>query len=316
MFLSKKLSSKETDDTIRKKLLIRVMNQYDNEDHGRILHLIQTAMYEKVDTDYLIQYTEKILNTYDTQSYDFYIIGEFCDVLEQLYYTKNKWQKKRCVSEPKLIEIRRRKAQAILTAERILNEQNTGNLMWSVHLLKDVVNLLKTITGTEAERKEILKKIDAIEKKMISEMPVFSAKHDNSENVKQLIRQLEVLDKEEALCYFASFIPLPEKSRIEKSVTKSADVIGFGGLFPVGILGKDGKAIAKSRPIKKSGDEIDSAAFQESVERRASEFMGYFSQIMIGNTLHYIRSKFEVEEKDIREIVENSIIIPEDRREA
>ena len=44
--------------------------------------------------------------------------------------------------------------------------------------------------------------------------------------------------------------------------------------------------------------------------------MGYFSQIMIGNTLHYIRSKFEVEEKDIREIVENSIIIPEDRREA
>ena len=56
-------------------------------------------------------------------------------------------------------------------------------------------NILKTITGTEAERKEILKKIDAIEKKMISEMPVFSAKHDNSETVKQLIRQLEVLDK-------------------------------------------------------------------------------------------------------------------------
>lgn len=49
VFLSKKLSSKETDDTIRKKLLIRVMDQYDNEDHGRILYLIQTAMYEKAD---------------------------------------------------------------------------------------------------------------------------------------------------------------------------------------------------------------------------------------------------------------------------
>ena len=316
VFLSKKLSSKETDDTIRKKLLIRVMDQYGNEDHGRILYLIQTAMCEKVDTDYLIQYTERILNTYDDQSYDFYIIGEFCDVLEQLYYTKNKWQKKRCVSEPKLIEIRRRKAQAILAAERTLNEQNAGNLIPSVHLLKDVVNILKTITGTEAERKEILKKIDAIEKKMISEMPVFSAKHDNSETVKQLIWQLEVLDKEEALCYFASFIPLPEKSRIEESVTKSADVMEVGGLFPVGILGKDGKAIAKSKPIKKSGDKIDSAAFQESIERRTSEFMGYFSQIMIGNTLNYIRSKFQVEEKDIREIVKNSIIVPEARRES
>ena len=53
------------------------MDQYDNEDHGRILYLIQTAMYEKVDTDYLIQYTEKILNTYDDQSYVFTLSVDF-----------------------------------------------------------------------------------------------------------------------------------------------------------------------------------------------------------------------------------------------
>lgn len=37
---------------------------------------------------------------------------------------------------------------------------------------------------------------------------------------------------------------------------------------------------------------------------------------MIWNTLNYIRSKFVIEEKDIREIVENSVIVPEDRKEA
>lgn len=316
VFITKKMNSREIDDVIRKKLLKRVMDQYVNEDHGKILYLIRTAMCEKVDTDYLIQYTEKILNTYDDQSYDYYIIGGFCDVLEQLYYTKNKWQKKRCVSEPKLIEIRKRKAQAILVAEHTLNEQNAGNQMRSVHLLKDVVNILKTITGTETERKEILRRIDEIEKKMISEMPVFSAEYDNREIVKQLIRQLEVLDKDEALCYFASFIPLPERSQIEKSVTESVDVMGLGRIFPIAILGKDGKSIAKSKPIKKSDDKIDSAAFQESIEQRTSELMGFFSQIMIGNTLNYIRSKFKVEEKDIQKIVENSIIVSKDRREA
>ena len=31
---------------------------------------------------------------------------------------------------------------------------------------------------------------------------------------------------------------------------------------------------------------------------------------------NYIRSKFVIEEKDIREIVENSVIVPEDRKEA
>lgn len=315
VFLSKKLSSKDIDVTIREKLIIKVLNQYNNEDHGKILYLIKTAMDEKVDVDYLVQYTEKILNTYDDQCFDFYIIGEFCNILEELYCRKNKWPKKKCVSEPKLIEIRRRKAQAILMAEQTFNKPDTGNLMRSVQMLKDVVNILKTITGTEDERKNILRRIDEIEKKVISEMPVFSAKKDNSEAVKQLIRQLEVLDKEEAICYFALFIPLPERSKVEESVRKSADN-PFSGLFPIGILGKDGKSIAKSKPIKKSGEEIDLAALQDSVEKNTAEFMGYFSQIMIGNTLNYIRSKFEVEEKDIRMIIENSIAVSEDRREA
>lgn len=38
---------------------MRVLNQYNNEDHGKILHLIQTAANEHVDEDYLLQYTEK-----------------------------------------------------------------------------------------------------------------------------------------------------------------------------------------------------------------------------------------------------------------
>lgn len=315
IFISKKISSKDIDEITRNRLITKVLNRYNNEDHGKVLYLIQTAMDEKVDVDFLIQYTEKILNTYDDQCYDFYIIGEFCNILEQLYCKKNKWQKKKCVSEPKLIELRRRKVKAILMAESTFDKPETGSMMRSIHLLKDAVNILKTIIGTEAERKNILRRIDEIEKKLISEMPVFSAKKDNSETVKQLIRQLEVLDKEEVLCYFALFIPLPERSKVEESVRKSADN-PFSGLFPIGILGKDGKSIAKSKPIKKSGEEIDLAALQDSVEKNTAEFMGYFSQIMVGNTLNYIRSKFEVEEKDIWKIVEDSIIVPEDRRGA
>lgn len=317
IFISKKISSRDVNESIRQELLIRVLNQYKNEDHGKILYLIETAIEEKVDVNYLLQFTEKILNTYDDQSYDYRIIGQFCDILEQLYCKKNKWSKKKVVSEPTLIKIRRRKAKAVMMAEGLLNKSDVGNIMQSVNFLKDVVKILKTITGTETERKEILSRIDELEKKAVSSMPVFSTKQDNSEVVEQLIKQLKILDKEEAICYFASFIPLPEWSQVEKSVTRSADgLLGFGGLFPIGILGKDGKSIAKSKPIKNAHGEIDSSAFQDSMERRTAEFMGYFSQILIGNTLNYIRSKFEIEEKDIREIVENSVFVPEDRREA
>lgn len=44
--------------------------------------------------------------------------------------------------------------------------------------------------------------------------------------------------------------------------------------------------------------------------------MNFSSQILVGNTLNYIRSKFIIEEHDIREIVEESIIVPSDRKES
>lgn len=315
--ISKNIHSRNIDESIRSRLLMRVLNQYNNEDHGKILHLIQTAANEHVDEDYLLQYTEKILNMYDDKSYDYHIIGEFCDTLEMLYYKKFKWAKKKCVSEPKLIEIRRRKVRAIMMAGNILNTSETGSLIRSITFLKNAINILKTIEGTETERKELLKRVDEMEKRMVSDIPVFSSQQDNRETVRQLIKQLEVLDKEEIICYFALFIPVPERKRVEQSVTSSADTFfGFGSLFPIGILGKDGKSIAKSRPIKKSNDEVDLGAFQDALEHRTSELMDFFSQIMIWNTLNYIRSKFVIEEKDIREIVENSVIVPEDRKEA
>lgn len=67
---------------------------------------------------------------------------------------------------------------------------------------------------------------------------------------------------------------------------------------------------------KKGANDIDEGAFQDKLEHRTSELMNFSSQILVGNTLNYIRSKFIIEEHDIREIVEESIIVPSDRKES
>lgn len=314
IYISKKINSKETNSSTRKSLLIKVLGQYDNTDHGKILSLLKTAEKENVETDYVIQCTEKVLESYPDDSYDFIIIGEFCDLLECLYCKKNKWKQKKCITEPKLIEIRRRKIRAIVRSADYSKSSNVPDIMRRVHHLKEAVNILKTIADTESERKELLKEIDELEKKIVAGLPVIRSKQDSSEAVQQLIRQLEMLDKEESICYFATFIPLPEKRRIEEMVINSKNLLS--DFFPIGILGNDGKTIAKSKSIKKSNNEIDEVAFQNKLEHKTAEYMNYFSQIMIGNTLNYIRTKFRVEEMDIRTIVENSIIVPKDRREA
>ena len=314
IYISKKINSKETDSSTRERLLIKILGQYDNTDHGKILSLLKTAEKENVETDYMIKCTEEVLESYPDDSYDLTIIGKFCDLLEILYCNKNKWKNKKCITEPKLIEIRMRKVRAIMRVADCTNSSNVSDIMRRVHHLKEIVNILKTITGTESERKELLKEIDELEKRIIAGMPVIQLKQDSSEAVQQLIRQLEILDKEEAICYFAIFIPLPKKKRREETVINSQDL--FSELFPIGILGNDGKTIAKSKSIKKSNNAIDEVALQNKLEHETAEYMNCISQIMIGNTLNYIRRKFKVEETDIRTIVENSVIVPVDRREA
>ena len=81
LFISKKIRSKEINEEVRKNLLIKVLEEYDNSSHAKIGYLIKTAMEEKVDTGYLIPYVENILKTYDDNSCDPPLIGKFCDLL-------------------------------------------------------------------------------------------------------------------------------------------------------------------------------------------------------------------------------------------
>ena len=294
LFISKKIRSKEINEEVRKNLLIKVLEEYDNSSHAKIGYLIKTAMEEKVDTGYLIPYVENILKTYDDNSCDAPLIGKFCDLLEELYCRKNNWQKKKCITEPKLIAIRRRKIQAIRMEAEYAGASSKGNLMRKIHYLKEVIQLLKTIQGTEEERKALLQEIAQIEEASLSEMMVWSDKQDASGIVKELFRQLEDLDKEEALCYFASFLPIPVREKVKNQVLNRTGILHT--IFPAAILGKGGKLIAKSRPVKKPDGTIDEGALKDNMERTAAMEMDYFAQILVRNTFEYIRSRFVIEE--------------------
>lgn len=267
LFISKKMRSKEINEVVRKNLLIKVLEEYDNSSHAKIGYLIKTAMEEKVDTGYLIPYVENILKTYDDNSCDAPLIGKFCDLLEELYCRKNNWQKKKCITEPKLIAIRRRKIQAVRMEAEYAGGSSKGNLMRKIHYLKEVIQLLKTIQGTE-----------------------------------------------EALCYFASFLPIPERERVKDQVLNRTGILHT--IFPAAILGKGGKLIAKSRPVKKHDGTIDEGALKDNMERTAAMEMDYFAQILVRNTFEYIRSRFVIEESDVKKIVDVSCAIPEGRKES
>lgn len=79
-------------------------------------------------------------------------------------------------------------------------------------------SVVKDHTGYGRRKKGTVAGNSTDRRSSLSEMMVWSDKQDASGIVKELFRQLEDLDKEEALCYFASFLPIPERERVKDQV--------------------------------------------------------------------------------------------------
>ena len=59
----------------------------------------------------------------------------------------------------------------------------------------------------------------------------------------------------------------------------------------------------------------DEGALKDNMERTAAMEMDYFAQILVRNTFEYIRSRFVIEESDVKKIVDVSCASPEGRKE-
>lgn len=314
--ISTRLKSKVVGKEKRAYLVRKVLELYDKEDDGKICSLLETAVDTKVDVAFLISYIEKVLSSYSEDSIDYIIIGNLCDLLEDVYTAKDKIKKEKVAVAPSIIKIRRRKVQAIIAAANSFISDNPGNAFQRVNLLKDAVNLMKRIKGTDSERRELLNTISIIQKDINSKIPMQTYTRDCSHIVKPIMELLERVDKENIICYLAFGIEFPSKKDCEEKVLKSIEENPLSVFFPIGILGKDGQTVAKSKSVLNAQHEIDPEGLQCSVEKRVADIMRYEAQIVIANIRSYLCQNYKVEENDIKSIIENSAFVPEKRRSA
>lgn len=129
---------------------------------------------------------------------------------------------------------------------------------------------------------------------------------------KKIINGLEKLDKKELLYYFAMLPPFPHAENIQKSVLESSksNPLLF---FPSGIINNDGKKVAIGKPIF-DGKKINEASLKDEMERVTKIQIDLLAQGTIGNMRNILVSKYQIEEQDIMEIIEQSAFVRKDRR--
>lgn len=289
-------------------LLKRTLQQ--EKEGGKPYYLIETCYkYAYLENSELINIINTILNGYADNSKEYQLIGKYTDLMEKILRSEKKIKAKKLEDDPDIVKARKRKVQALLAAADCFSSDNAVAGFQKVRYWQKAANVLKTLSGTEEERKQLLREISKLQIKAVGQVPVFSTSIDNTESVKNLISSIERLDKKELLCYFALFPPLPNADEIRKKVLKKNKI---STLFPSAIMNNAGKKVAISKPLYE-GQTVNESVLEAEMEHTARRQIDLISQGIIGNVRNILVSKYQVEEADIKEIIEQSVFVSEER---
>ena len=310
------ISKKQAIDEDDSDLVKRILDQSGPENYAERYYLFKACYeYKILHIDELYVMTENELNKFSSGSNEFRFIELFVTLFEKIYANKKNMEVKNLkISDPVIMKARRKKADSLIAAANCFTRNNPGTMLQYVHFMQKAVQTLKQIAGTEEERKHLLKEIEEVQQKAASRIPLQTYTMDVTDSVNKIMRQIEVLDKEEGLCYFALFIPMISAKDMRERTIEKIKKYPLSVLFSKGILDSNGKKRAVLPDVFGSNSEIREDALLANMEMDSYINMDIDSKIRIANVKNYLQSRYGITEQDVKKIVEDSIFVPEERR--
>lgn len=311
------ISKKKTVDEDYSNLVKRVLEQSNSTDYSERYHLLRTCdEYKLLPVDELFTLVEDQLDRIVCGSREIHFIELFVTLFEKLYAAKKNVEvTKLKITDPVVMKARRKKADGLIAIAQECMGDSPVDMFRYVNFIQKAVQVLKQIAGTEDERKQLLREIEGIQKEASSKIPVQKFSVEHSEAIRTIVRRLENLNKEEGLCYFALFIPMLDVKTLREEtveIFKNNPLMLFGS----GILDYNGKKKAVLPDVFGKNDEIKEDALWAYMTKDSYISIDIDSKVVIANVKHILQSNYEITEQDIRKIVEDSVFVTENRREA
>ncbi|MHB8128946.1 MAG: DUF4209 domain-containing protein [Mobilitalea sp.] len=264
----------------------------------------------------LVKLAEEKLQ-YINELVSFPVVMGYFELIEDLYFQIHNIKKSvKPVQIKEINGIRRMKVNFLLELSNPYIDEMSHNTLQNIQHMKLAINILKGISDSENERKEILKIISHVEKKAIHDIPAQSYSMDISNIVNIINNEMDKLEKEESLCFLACYVPILKSAEVKNKVMENNQKYLFSHLFPVSLLDKNGKC--KAHVPSMHGYKIDTTpadVLEANMENHVNIFYNIIGQAQVSSILYNI-NKFSIVEDDIQRIVSTSAFVPENRKKA
>ena len=240
-------------------------------------------------------------------------IQDYAELFEECYRAKNNVQKKKVISDKNIIIMRKKVVDGYLAAAD-LADSFPNQTFDAIGFIQKAVELLKSLDGTEEERRELLKKMAEKQKKIPDKMIRSEHMIDMSESVLELKKLFSGKTKDQCFKQLVMMPVLPADT-IRNLLLENRLKYRLNDIITKEVIDKNGKTVVKLPPIYKNSSEPDLDSLEINAIDAAKMYINMQGAI-ISNALIIIAEEHQIMREDIEKIIEDSLFVPEEQYQA
>ena len=186
------------------------------------------------------------------------------------------------------------------------------NAIASVAFLRDAIQVLREVPGTQNRRQELQSRLALIQESIQDEMGVVSNSLDIGDEVDAVTNSLQGVSLGQAMGLFADLLRSPEPADLREQALRIVEENPLLGMMPSTTHDDEGKVIAMS-PGLTGNEEQDDIALGQLVARNESLRRQYDVLAMIEPARKVIVTEHAVDVTVMRRLVAQSLVVPGDR---
>lgn len=196
-------------------------------------------------------------------------------------------------------------------AERMANNDSVGAFR-SVSFFKKSVLLFRN-NGDPANAEKVHRKLIDVQKQVPNNMHTFRNTFDISRVIENIKTNMDGLSFEESIIRLTQYLGFESIETLKKRTIDECISNPLSSLFGNNIIDSQGRTIIKISPLDDKDPEKDLHLLELHMIRSSLQSQRIIGDFWIRNILHYIRSKFIIDDSKIDFLVNKNCIIPEGR---
>lgn len=231
---------------------------------------------------------------------------------ERLYLLKAK-----CFNKKKNLEMATKTnielAEYLLSFAEKTIEGNEKGVLRAEYFYQKAINTFRN-NGEITKAEKTHKRLVEMQKKIPGLMTLHSFPFNGKKIMENINENMEGLNFEESIIRISQLVYFYKKDDFKKKVIDSRESFPLSNILPTSVINESGQTVFILPSLDLSNPESNEEIFDMHIHHTMLEYERINGTMFLPFAMHYIKEKFDVENESFDFLVNDSIVVPDERK--